>query len=78
MDAARRDADLRAEAEAVAVGEARRAVVEDVGRVDAAQELLGDAAVLGDDDVGVPAAVLMNVLNGRAPVRINTQNSCTF
>eukprot|EP00966_Prymnesium_polylepis_P029768 691291-Prymnesium_polylepis.1 len=43
VDAARRDANLRAQPEAEAVGEARRAVVEDVRRVDAPHEHLRHA-----------------------------------
>ena len=57
VELAGRDADLGAEAEAEAVGEARGAVPEDVGRVDGGEEALGGGAVLRDDGVGVVRAV---------------------
>mmetsp|Transcript_2529 Transcript_2529/g.7933 ORF Transcript_2529/g.7933 Transcript_2529/m.7933 type:complete len:559 (+) Transcript_2529:22-1698(+) len=69
VDAARRDAQLRAEAEAEAVGEARGRVVEDVRRVDEAQERVGDGRVLGDDALRVARRVRVDVGDGRGDVR---------
>lgn len=55
------DPDLGPEAEAEAVGEPRRRVGEDAGRVDRVDEL-GDAGVAGgEDSVGVAAAVRVDV-----------------
>ena len=53
-----------AEAVAVAVGEARAGVDEDRRRVDALEKRIGDGDVLGDDGLGVAAAVLVDVLDG--------------
>src|SRR6185436_73805 len=56
------DADLRAEAVLVAVGEAGRRVDDHRARVDLAQEALRALRVLGDDRVGVLRAVGGDVL----------------
>lgn len=55
------DADLGAEAVAKAIGEARGAVVEDVGGVDFGEEARGGGGVLGEDGVSVVRAVLFDV-----------------
>src|SRR5450759_4115897 len=65
MDTARRDSDLRSEAVAEAVGEARGGVVEDAGRVHAREERLGCGLVGGDDGLGVVRAIAVHVLHGR-------------
>src|ERR1035438_9906735 len=62
MDTARRDPDLRSEAVAEAVGEARGGVVEDAGRVHAAQERLGGGRVRGDDGFRVVRAIAGHVI----------------
>src|SRR5690606_36887331 len=49
VELARTDPDLGTQAVAVAVGETQARVVEDVGRVDAREEVLGRRDVLGDD-----------------------------
>ena len=69
VDAAGRDAEFGAEAEAEAVGEARGRVVEDVRRVDEAQERVGDGRVLGDDALRVARRVRVDVGDGRGDVR---------
>ena len=55
------DADLGAEAEAEAVGEARRGVGEDAGRVDGVDELRDGGVAGREDGVGVAAAVRVDV-----------------
>ena len=58
------DAHLRPQAQTEPVGEPRAGVVEDAGGVHGAEELLGVVGVLGDDDVGVAGAVLVDVVDG--------------
>ncbi len=58
------DADLRAEAELAAVGEAVGDVVEDAGGIDFAEETFRGGLVGGDDGVGVVRAVLVDVIDG--------------
>ena len=64
VDAAGRDAQLRAQAEPKPVGEARRRVVEDVRAVDLAQEALRDLRIFGDDAVRVARRVAVHVGHG--------------
>src|SRR5258706_9908105 len=59
----RRVADLGAHPELPAVGEARRGVDVDAGRVDAALERARRSRVAGDDRLGVTAAVAPDVLD---------------
>ena len=58
------DADLGAEAELAAVGEAVGDVVEDAGGIDRAEETLRGGFVGGDDGVGVVRAVAVDVGDG--------------
>src|SRR6478735_12073969 len=58
------DADLGAEAELVAVVEARRGVPEHDGAVDAVEEFLRDGGVLRHDRVRVVRAMGLDVLDG--------------
>src|ERR1017187_3624931 len=62
MDTARRDPDLRSEAVAETVGEARGGVVEDAGRVHAGQERLGGGHVGGDDGLCMVRAIAIHVI----------------
>ena len=64
----RRDADFGTEAVPVAVGEARRGVVEDARGVDAGHEHLGVVGVLRDDRLGVFRPVGVDVVDGRVDV----------
>ena len=57
VHAARRDADLGAEAEFAAIGELRRGVVQDDGAIDLRQEPRGGGLVRRDDRIGVVRAV---------------------
>ena len=57
------DADLGAEAEFAAVGEAVGDIVENAGGVDRAQEAFGGGLVFGDDGVGVMRAVGVDVID---------------
>src|SRR5271155_2461856 len=57
MDAAGRDADLGAEAKLAAVAELSGRIPECHRAVDTRQETLGGLGVLGDDGVGVRAAM---------------------
>lgn len=49
VDTASANADLGAKTEAVAISETSAGVVEDAGRVDGAEEVVGGGLVLGDD-----------------------------
>src|SRR3954470_12172123 len=66
----RRVADLGAHAELAAVGEARRRVDVDAGRVDAELERPGRIAVAGDDRLRVAGAVPVDV-GDRLSHRVN-------
>ena len=69
MDAPGGDADLRAEAELAAVAELRGGVPHRHRAVDAAQERVRRRRVLGDDGVGVLAAMARDMRRARRPRR---------
>ena len=63
VHAARRDADLGAEAEFAAIGELGRGIVQHDRGIDLFQEALGRGGVLGDDAIGVMRAVALDMLD---------------
>ena len=63
MELARRDADFGAEAIAEAIGEARRAVAVDAGRIDPLLEVGCRRIICGDNRVGMVRAPAVDVGN---------------
>lgn len=53
---------LGTQAESVPIGESGTGVVENAGTVDFPSEVSGTLAVLGNDDICVPAAVFVNMI----------------
>jgi hypothetical protein len=73
MQFARRDADLRSEPVAVAVGKSRRSVVKHSRSVNLAEESLGGNGIIGHDRLGVRRPVLVDVFD-RVIKRLNNTN----
>jgi hypothetical protein len=61
------DADLGAHAELAAIGELRRGIVQQDGRIDLVEEALDGLGILGDDRFGVVRGKGLDMLD-RAPI----------
>lgn len=59
----RRYPDLRAKTEAEAIGEACRAIAEDIGAINALEETALRFLASGDDGIGMMGGMLCNMLN---------------
>ena len=76
MDARGADADLGAEAEPKAVSKASAGIRKHARAVDVLEELGGRLLVARDDAVGVAAAKVVNVLDGRVDVGDELDRDC--
>lgn len=62
-------AHLGTQAESVPIGESGTGIVENAGTVDFSSEVSGTLAILGNDDICVPAAIFVNMIYSIVDVR---------